>query len=81
MLPLAMLRNRVVACAAVTALISSGSTITIAYYLPIWFQVVKGSSPTMGGVYFLPTVFAQLVTSIGSGALGKLKPISSSPHI
>jgi hypothetical protein len=40
-----------------------------AYYLPVWFQVIKGASPSMSGVYFLGTVGPQIVLAIISGAL------------
>jgi hypothetical protein len=71
MIPLAMLRMRVFSCAGVTTFISGGSNLLIAYYLPIWFQVVKNNSPTMGGVHYLPTIGAQIFATVSAGALGK----------
>lgn len=41
------------------------------YYLPIYFQGVKGATPTLSGVYLLPTLLSQLLSAIGSGVLGK----------
>ncbi|KAE8450293.1 hypothetical protein EG329_006721 [Mollisiaceae sp. DMI_Dod_QoI] len=69
MLPIHLLRNRVVVSAALTTTFSQGSLLLITYYLPIWFQVVLGASPTMGGVDYLPSVGAQVVASIVAGAL------------
>lgn len=35
----------------------------------MWFQVIKGDTPVQSGVRFLPTVLANFVMSILSGAL------------
>ncbi|OQO00322.1 hypothetical protein B0A48_13669 [Cryoendolithus antarcticus] len=37
------------------------------YYLPLYFQSVRGASPIMSGVYVLPTAAALSVSSIGTG--------------
>lgn len=39
------------------------------YYLPIYFQAVNGVSPTMSGVYMLPSILAQLISAVLSGKL------------
>jgi len=77
MLPLVMFRMRVVVCAGVTAFISGGSTFLLSYYLPVWFQVVKGVSPTIGGVHFLPSLGAVILASMFTGAFGKSLPSNS----
>jgi EmrB/QacA subfamily drug resistance transporter len=38
-------------------------------YLPAFFQVVRGISPTISGVYLLPLMGGLLLTSIGSGQI------------
>jgi EmrB/QacA subfamily drug resistance transporter len=38
-------------------------------YLPLYLQVVRGVSPTISGVYLLPTVIGLLITSVLSGQL------------
>jgi len=38
-------------------------------YLPAFFQVVRGISPTISGVYLLPLMAGLLITSIGSGQI------------
>ena len=50
MIPLGMLRKPVVFSAAMTSSLSQAGLLLITYYLPVWFQVVKEASPTMGGV-------------------------------
>ncbi|KAG0034628.1 hypothetical protein BGZ81_003941 [Podila clonocystis] len=39
----------------------------IFFYLPVYFQVVKGESATVGGLETIPFVFGILFTSVGSG--------------
>ncbi|KID81977.1 major facilitator superfamily transporter multidrug resistance [Metarhizium guizhouense ARSEF 977] len=39
------------------------------YFLPIYFQAVKGVSAVLSGVYLLPTIISQLVTTLASGKL------------
>ncbi|RDW72821.1 hypothetical protein BP6252_06728 [Coleophoma cylindrospora] len=69
MIPLDMLKNKVMISASLVCLFSQGSLFLVTYYLPIWFQAVKNVSPTMGGVYYLPSVGSQVVGSMLSGAL------------
>ncbi|KAF8542650.1 major facilitator superfamily domain-containing protein [Trichophaea hybrida] len=38
-------------------------------YLPIWFQAVKGASPTMSDVMNLPMILAQVIVSVVAGLL------------
>lgn len=73
MLPLSLFRNSIVSCAALANIASSGAYFSIAYYLPIWFQVVKDVSPVTSGVYSLPSVISQVVGSVSSGFLGPCK--------
>ncbi|KAF4627086.1 hypothetical protein G7Y89_g11074 [Cudoniella acicularis] len=69
MIPLAMLKRKVVIASTLTMICSQGSLLVITYYLPTWFQVVKNASPTMGGVYFLPSVGSQMLGAVLTGAL------------
>jgi MFS family permease len=72
MIPLSMLRKRVVYSSCLTMFFTLGSVIILTYYLPIWFQTVKGATPTLSGVYLLPMILSQMAFAIGSGILGKL---------
>lgn len=42
-----------------------------AYYMPIYFQAVRGVSAAKSGVYTLPSVLSQMLFSGVSGYLGK----------
>lgn len=39
------------------------------YYLPIWFQAIKGDSAVASGIHLLPQVIALVVSSIATGIL------------
>ena len=39
---------------------------TTLYYLPIWFQAIKGVSAVQSGIRLLPTVVAQVIASFVS---------------
>ncbi|KAI1652969.1 MFS general substrate transporter [Daldinia decipiens] len=41
----------------------------ILYYLPIWFQAVKGNSAVESGIHLLPQVLALVIASILAGVL------------
>lgn len=60
-------RNIALVCTA--AFFSNGAFQCIIYWLPIWFQAVLGASPTSSGVRYLPTVIADVLTSIIAAAL------------
>lgn len=67
MLPLALFRSRVFVAACLTNMGVFGCTFISAYFLPIYFQSIQGSSPFTSGVHLLPSILSQLVLSIVSG--------------
>lgn len=71
MIPFSVLGQRSIFLSALFAFLILGSFIIPVYYLPEWFQVVKGASPMRSGVMMLPSVIAQSVGSILSGILGE----------
>lgn len=48
------------------------SMLTLSYYLPIYFQGVRGVEPTLSGVYTLPGILSQMLFAIVSGFAGML---------
>ena len=48
-----------------------GSVQLIAYYLPMYFQVIKGNSPVKSGIRFLASVLGNLFSSVVTGGLGE----------
>jgi len=71
MLPLSVIRQRVVYTSCLTMLFLFTTIFTTSYYLPIYFQSIKGVSPLTSGVYMLPSILTQLVFAVVSGFLSK----------
>jgi hypothetical protein len=70
-IPPRIIGQRSVYSAAAIVFFGLGSVQIIAYYIPMWFQVIKGVSPTKSGIRFLPMVLGNFVGSILFGGLGK----------
>jgi len=68
MIPLSMARQLNVWSGCLTYGFLMSTMFTTSYYLPIYFQSVKGASPTLSGVYLLPSVIGQLISA---GVAGK----------
>lgn len=62
-------RQRSIACALWFSLAAGGVVTTVAYYLPLWFQAIKGISATKSGISVLPNAIATIVSSTGSAVL------------
>ncbi|KAL9480906.1 hypothetical protein ACSS6W_005692 [Trichoderma asperelloides] len=77
MLPMTILLNRTVAFSSLTLAFAYGAIFSVVYYLPEWFQVVKGAGPIRSGVMNLPTFIPQIAAALVSGALApKLGPLN-----
>ncbi|PMD64171.1 MFS general substrate transporter [Hyaloscypha bicolor E] len=73
MIPFSTMGKRTVWSSCVTYGLFMGQLFTVSYYLPIYFQGVKGASPTMSGVYVLPIIGFHILAGLISGVLiGKL---------
>jgi hypothetical protein len=71
-IPLSVMGNRSVYSASLLVFMGLGATTMMAFYIPMWFQVVKDSTPLQSGVRFLPNVAGNIVMGILAGALGML---------
>jgi MFS family permease len=63
-----MLKKRSVWAAACFAFFMGSAFFTLVYYIPIWFQVVKGVSAYESGIRNIPILLAVVVGTIFSGA-------------
>lgn len=70
MVPPRFMRNNIVVFGCCTSGFQTGSMLLLAYYLPLWFQVVKDASPIMSGVNVLPTAISQALSGLLVGKLG-----------
>ena len=68
-LPLHLFRQRAFSVTSVVGFIVGFAMFGAITYLPAFFQVVKGVSPTLSGVQILPLMAGLLIVSIGSGQL------------
>tara|TARA_R110002060_G_scaffold14952_8_gene20939 strand:- start:501 stop:1193 length:693 start_codon:yes stop_codon:yes gene_type:complete len=67
MIPLAMVSKQVVWSATLSTFFLYGSLLGQAYYLAIYFQAVRGLSPSLSGAYALPGILSQVVFAGVSG--------------
>lgn len=70
MIPPQIIRKKLVLTGCATNFLVMASNLSLAYYLPLWFQVVKDASPTMSGVDLLPTAIAQSLGALTAGKFG-----------
>ncbi|OTB08908.1 hypothetical protein M426DRAFT_260239 [Hypoxylon sp. CI-4A] len=67
-IPLRILRKRSICMGALVLFFLGMSSLTYAYYLPIYFQSVQGVSTTESGVRFIALVLPQIVGLVVVGA-------------
>jgi EmrB/QacA subfamily drug resistance transporter len=68
-LPLHLFRQRAFTVTSIVGFIVGFAMFGAITYLPAFFQVVRGLSPTVSGVSLLPLMAGLLVVSIGSGQI------------
>ncbi|KAI0839334.1 MFS general substrate transporter [Hypoxylon sp. FL0890] len=69
LLPPRLLRDRVNIMITITAFVQSGGSTNVLYWLPVWFQAIRGADALQSGILILPLIIAQLVASVICGAL------------
>jgi MFS family permease len=70
MIPLRMLRKRVLWSSCLAQIFFSSGMYIVSYYIPIYFQAIKNASPTLSGVYMLPGIISTMIFTVISGILG-----------
>src|SRR5580692_10810928 len=68
-LPLHLFKLRTFSVTSLVGFIVGFAMFGAITYLPAFFQVVRGISPTISGVYLLPLMAGLLITSIASGQI------------
>jgi EmrB/QacA subfamily drug resistance transporter len=68
-LPLHLFKLRVFSVTSVVGFVVGFGMFGAITYLPAFFQVVRGISPTISGVYLLPLMAGLLIVSIASGQI------------
>lgn len=70
MVPLSMLGIRVVYSSCLVVMLQFASQQIFAYYLPVWFQAIKGVNPIQSGAYFMATAGPLIASTILTTVLG-----------
>jgi MFS family permease len=66
-LPPRIVKQRSIAACVWFAFFNGACMVVMLYYLPLWFQAVKGVSALKSGLMLLPTILSVVVASIFSG--------------
>lgn len=76
--PFRIIKQRSVAAASVWSLLLGGAFFVMIYWLPIWFQAIKGVSALKSGILCLPMilalVLANIICGVGTTAVGYYNP-------
>jgi hypothetical protein len=68
-IPLRLIKQRTVIAACAFTFFFGAGVFDIMYYLPLYLQSVKGSSPTRSGIQILPLMLSTVLSSILVGGL------------
>ncbi|GES65959.1 MFS toxin efflux pump [Aspergillus terreus] len=68
-LPPRIMKQRAVVAGATFAVFFGGAFFVLVYYLPIFFQSVRGASAMKSGIQLLPVMLATVVSSVAVGIL------------
>lgn len=71
MIPYSMICRQTVWTSCVVYGFLMATLLVASYYLPIYFQAIRGVNAMLSGVYILPSILSQSALAIISGALGK----------
>jgi hypothetical protein len=71
MIPFSMISQPIIYSSCLTIFFFAGSMMIISYYLAIYFQAVRGVSPTLSGVYALPIILPNMLFAVFSGVISK----------
>ena len=67
--PLDLFRNRTFSLSMLAVFTASFGFFGAIIFLPIWFQVVAGATPTQSGYYLLPFLAGLILSSVASGQI------------
>ncbi|KAJ3572915.1 hypothetical protein NPX13_g4889 [Xylaria arbuscula] len=62
-----LFRRREIGLSAVFSILQAGGFFSMIYYLPIYFQAIRGSSPIISGVQNLPYILSAMAGALGGG--------------
>jgi MFS family permease len=68
-IPPRIIKQRSIAAGVWYSACSGGALMVICYYVPIWFQAIKGTTAVKAGIDMIPTVLALVVATILCGVI------------
>lgn len=71
MIPGSIMKQSVVWSSCVINMTQFASLWIFSYYLPVWFQTVKGNSPITSGAYYMATAAPIIVITMTTGFIGR----------
>ncbi|KAF2734797.1 putative MFS transporter [Polyplosphaeria fusca] len=74
LIPPSLVAKPVILWGCAVSFAQGSSWIMVAYWLPLWFQSVKGANPQAGGLMMLPTCISQILASVACSILIKRIP-------
>ncbi|KAL9093239.1 MAG: hypothetical protein Q9159_000416 [Coniocarpon cinnabarinum] len=66
-LPLHVMKNQTILAGFWMVIMTGSAMLTITYWLPTWFQAIKGASAAHAGVMNIPLILSLVIASTGSG--------------
>ncbi|KAK4184507.1 major facilitator superfamily domain-containing protein [Podospora australis] len=69
MIPLSAAKTRTVWASCIFSFFLFGSLLVITFYLPIWFQAIKGDNASDSGIHILPLLLGSVIFSFIAGGL------------
>ncbi|KFY44979.1 hypothetical protein V494_01232 [Pseudogymnoascus sp. VKM F-4513 (FW-928)] len=69
MVPPRLVKQRSIAAAMWCSFFNGAGMMVVMYYLPIWFQAIKGVSALNSGIMLLPMILSTVVASLASGVM------------
>ena len=70
MIPFGMMKRQISIASCLTMFFLAANLNMLSYYMAIYFQAVRGATPSLAGVYILPSILSQMFLAVGSGILG-----------
>ncbi|KAF4818387.1 Efflux pump mlcE [Colletotrichum siamense] len=71
LIPTSMVKRRIVAISSLNYGLFMAVVFGGVFYLPIYFQAIKEKSAMLSGVYLMPNILPQILTTILTGVLGR----------
>ncbi|KAI0505858.1 major facilitator superfamily domain-containing protein [Xylaria bambusicola] len=62
-----LFKRREIGLSAIFSILQAGGFFSMIYYLPIYFQAIRGSSPIISGVQNLPYILSAMAGALGGG--------------